>query len=373
MLRHNFDRIRRTYSAFALQSILSLHKGCTTLLFAPSLSWNKGLFQRPQQLARALARQGALVFYMEPELSRKSKPFYRLEERLYVCNVSPKVFQPILRPLVYLLTWNRAYRAEFNTPRILYDFVDNLEVFGEDPEKIRLEHERLLKDAHLVITTANRLQEEAQRVRSKVLLSQNGVDYPHFASARQFIKNPPKAMRAVLSFNKPIIGYYGAFAHWFDYELYEAVARMRPDLSFVLIGPDYDGSLKNSRLLEQPNVIWLGSCVYKDLPSYLSCFAAATIPFKLNSITHATSPLKLFEYMAGGKPVVVTPMEECLRYEGVLAGADPKNFSNQLDEALRLRESLDYRHKIDEVARANTWQARAKSILTALAEADSEF
>ena len=163
-----------------------------------------------------------------------------------------------------------------------------------------------------------------------------------------------------------MIGYYGALARWFDYPLVEAVATSRPDLVFILIGLDYDGSLKASGLLNLPNVHWLGLRNYSDLPRYLHSFDVAMIPFELNTITHATSPLKLFEYLAGGKPVVVTPMQESLRYEGVLVASNPGEFSRQLDRALELRSSPDYLALIDRVARENTWEVRARHILEAL-------
>jgi len=73
--------------------------------------------------------------------------------------------------------------------------------------------------------------------------------------------------------------------------------------------------------------------------------------------------LKLFEYMAGGKPVVITPMEESTGYEGVLVGSDRQEFSRRLDEALALREDPGYLQHIDQVARANTWRSRADMIL----------
>src|SRR5205823_3980007 len=100
---------------------------------------------------------------------------------------------------------------------------------------------------------------------------------------------------------------------------------------------------------------------------YLRHFDVATIPFVLNDITHATSPLKLFEYMAGHKPVVITAMHESMRYPGVLVANDAGTFAARLDEALRLGRDAGYRERIDRVARANTWDCRARQLLEALA------
>jgi glycosyltransferase involved in cell wall biosynthesis len=95
-------------------------------------------------------------------------------------------------------------------------------------------------------------------------------------------------------------------------------------------------------------------------------FDVATIPFRLNAITHATSPLKLFEYMAACKPVVITPMQESMRYAGVLVARDALEFSAQLDRALEMRHDQTYLATLKRVAQENTWEARARQILAHL-------
>ena len=116
-----------------------------------------------------------------------------------------------------------------------------------------------------------------------------------------------------------------------------------------------------------PNVHWLGRKKYIQLPTYLAHFTAAIIPFKLEELTHATSPLKLFEYMAGGKPVVATPMAESTRFPGVLTAAVPVEFAEQLDVAIMLRQDSEYLALIDGIARENTWKARADTLLAQIA------
>jgi hypothetical protein len=119
------------------------------IIFPPSLDWNVQLFQRPQQLALALARQGALVFYLQPKPDRTQPPFQLIGERLYLCNVYVEVFQDFLNPLIYLLTWNSDYASCFNNPRLIYDFVDDIDVFYGDHHQIVKGHQFLLKRADL--------------------------------------------------------------------------------------------------------------------------------------------------------------------------------------------------------------------------------
>ncbi len=197
------------------------------------------------------------------------------------------------------------------------------------------------------MATADRLYRDALTARPDCKWCPNGVDYEHFARARDRKAGlPPQAMAPVLAVGKPIIGYCGALARWFDYDLVGAVAAQRQDLAFVLIGPDYDHTLVGSGLYRLPNVTWLGPRPYSDLPQFLRYFDAAMIPFRLNPITHATSPLKLFEYMARGKPVVITPMQESIVIEQCWwGGMSPSSRLDWMRRLLLPKTGLPCRHR----------------------------
>lgn len=351
-----------------IRSVLARHPGAApVVVFAPSVEWDIPLFQRPQHLADALSRCGALVFYVEPEHSIRPVGVEAQGERLYVANVPVEAFGFLGRPIVFTLCWNRHRLQAFGSPRIVYDHIDALEVFPFPQEKLRADHAALLESAELVLATARSLHEEVRATRPDSLYCPNGVDYDHFAAPRSRADvTPPRELLPILSLGRPIAGYYGALADWFDYDLIRGVARVCPGWSFVLIGPDHDGSLPSSRLLAEDNVVWLGPRPYAELPRYLRFFDVAAIPFRLNRITHATSPLKLFEYMAAGRPVVATPMREIAAYDGVLAAEDVDGFAACLGEALSLGADPAYRARLDRVARENTWRARVELILAGL-------
>ena len=135
-----------------------------------------------------------------------------------------------------------------------------------------------------------------------------------------------------------------------------------------MIGPQYDESLPGQPLLERHNVRWLGPRDYVTLPGYLSLFDVATIPFRINPITLATSPLKLFEYFAGGKPVVTTPMPECQAFPEVLIADSPDDFLRQLERSRERGRDPAFRSRLREIGRANSWEARVRSALEALGE-----
>jgi glycosyltransferase involved in cell wall biosynthesis len=334
------------------------------IIFPPSLDWDVQLFQRPQQLALALAKQGALVFYIQPTPDRKQEPIKQIADGLFLCNVHVDTFRIFNNPYIYLLTWNSDYASRFKNPMIIYDFVDDIDVFYGDKNQIKKGHEYLLKNAKIVLATASKLVEEARHFRNDVIYSPNGVVYDHFAEiAALELVTPPDDLISLLEMQKPIIGYYGALARWFDYELLKRIAMLRPGYLFVLIGPDYDGTLEPAGIFNLKNIFWLGVKKYAELPEYLHFFDVATIPFLVNEITHATSPLKLFEYMAGGKPIVITPMRESMQYEGVLVANGPDEFVEKLDQALLLTKDPQYINQIKKLALDNTWESRAEDII----------
>jgi hypothetical protein len=191
------------------------------------------------------------------------------------------------------------------------------------------------------------------------------VDYNHFAQARTPGLSVPEDLVTLFAEGRPLAGYIGALARWFDYPLLEAVARKRSDWHFILVGPDHDHTLPEY-LINLPNVHWSGVKPYQDLPAYLRCFTAGLIPFQLNAITHATSPIKLYEYMAAGKPVVSTPIHEATRVAEVLLAKDADEFAAQLNQAVDLNRDEGYLRRSDELARLNTWEARARQILDGL-------
>ena len=335
----------------------------TIVIFPPSLVWDVQLFQRPQQLALALARQGALVFYIQPKPDRNKPPFSMIAERLYLCNVYTETFQEFNTPFIYLLTWNSGYATCVNNPRIIYDYVDDINVFYGDHQEIAKGHQYLLRNAYLVLATARKLVDNARTYRTDVIYSPNGVVFDHFAHLDEREFTPPADLAPILAQGCPLIGYYGALARWFNYDLLKSIAILRPNYQFVLIGPDYDGTLEPAKITQMPNIHCLGVKTYEQLPNYLHYFDVATIPFIVNEITHATSPLKLFEYMAGGKPIVITPMQESMQYKGVLVAETAEDFVVQLDRALLLRDDPNYQNEIKNIAQQNTWESRAEEIL----------
>jgi glycosyltransferase involved in cell wall biosynthesis len=166
----------------------------------------------------------------------------------------------------------------------------------------------------------------------------------------------------------PVVGYYGAIAEWFDFELLAHAARQHRDWQFVLIGltnrkADLDGFTG-----EHPNVHYLGEKPYESLAAYLAHFDVGIIPFLVNDVTNAVSPVKLFEYAAGGKPIVSTAFTEVCQYSEVLTAGDGDEFVQQLRRALQLGRDAAYQEKLARLAESNSWQDRAARILKTIEE-----
>ncbi len=343
-----------------LRSILqSSQPSKGVIVYPPTHDW-AFMFQRPHQMARAFARLGYLYFYCTAnERTDAVFGFQHIEPNLVLCHLPMETFRILEKPIVYLgSAWNRALLEHFNQPILIYDHYDDLQVSGARLE----DHQALLKQANVVLVTAPGLQQAAAPLRQDTLLLPNGVDYDLIQNWRPKSGDTPPPRWLPDLDGSVVVGYSGALATWFDYDLLGYLARARPAWQFVLIGVDYDGSLPASGVLENDNVHWLGMQPYPDLFAYTWRFDVGIIPFQVNAITLATSPIKMFEYMACRLPVVSTALPECRRYPGVLVAENHVQFLEKLETALSARSDPGYLEIIENVARSNTWESRARAV-----------
>ncbi len=290
--------------------------------------------------------------------------FEQVEPDLYVCATPPETFKILSKPILLVGSpWFAPLMDWFDQPKIIYDHYDDLQVSAARLE----DHQALLSQAQIVLATSRELHRAVSLARPDALLIPNAVDYDFVQSMRPMpFSPPPPDLAALLKTGQPLIGYTGALAEWFDYALVAQTAQEHPEWQFVLIGINYDDSLQKSGLLDLPNLHWLGWKPYEELFAYVWRFSIAIIPFEINEITRATSPVKLFEFFACHKPVVATPLAECQQYSGVLVASDPQSFGAQIARALTYREDADFQARLDAIARQNTWAARVAEIRLAL-------
>lgn len=215
----------------------------------------------------------------------------------------------------------------------------------------------LASAADLIIAVSRPLFEKfAGLFPEKTHLIPNGVEYPRFAQVNGI---PAPYLPVPVDPARPLIVYAGALAQWFDRDTLRYCCQALPDCHFVLAGR-YSADLSKS-LGDLGNLTLLGEVSYAQLPALFHRAQAGLIPFVKHPVTQAASPLKLYEYLAAGLPVVSAPLPDCLNLAspGVVYVADsPEQFAASLDDALHLADNPELQHQRRAIARNHSWERR---------------
>lgn len=369
-----------------LDKIIKSNSYDRIIVWKSNFGWNVPLFQRPQHISLNLSKQKCLVFYEVTNFTDKIKDISEINNNLVLINLENKSIQKILfaklnnikKPKyiqIYSTDWNMSLlelkKYIKNGYKIIYEYIDEINPIlsgtKEIPKNIKEKYDFMLKDKEniYVVVTADKLKEDIEQKRGteKLVFACNGVDYEHYQNIDKTYQFD-KEFNNILAEKKPIIGYYGAFASWFDYEMVKNLAVKRPEYNIVLIGTKYDDTLEKSKIQEIKNIHFLGTREYKVLKNYADKFDVCTVPFLINDITKATSPLKIFEYMALGKPIVTTAMDECKKYKSIFIANDKEEFIEKIEIALKLNKEKDkkYFETLKKEALENTWSSKTKDI-----------
>ena len=244
--------------------------------------------------------------------------------------------------------------------RLIYDCMDEWAGFPGMAHVIPKAERRLVPECDLLVVTAQRLYDKWRQRSPPMVLARNAVDYDFYAANCR-----PNSLLA--DAKHPVVGYYGAIADWFDLELMIDVARRRPNYEFVLLGGVFEVDV--SELKSLANVRLLGQQPYETMPQYLHHFDVCLIPFKTNKTTEATDPVKVYEYLSGGKPVVsvaLPELEPC--GDLVHVARDREDFLVQLDEAVAENDP-EMAARRRRFAAENTWSKRYNIIAAGLQDA----
>ena len=225
---------------------------------------------------------------------------------------------------------------------LVYDCVDNYAAFPtyrDDPEWLMLREERLCREADLVFATSPKLHETRRVFNPEhTHLVHNVGDADHFHAATLDSTQIPQDLQEIRALGGPVIGFVGAVS---DYKLnltwIEHIARAKPSWQVVLIGPVgmADPSTDVGRLSQLPNIHLLGHRDYAQLPAYIKGFDVATIPYNINAYTESVFPIKFFEFLATGKPVVISNLPALTSfYDSVEVAYDAPQFLEACERAL---------------------------------------
>jgi len=242
---------------------------------------------------------------------------------------------------------------------VVYDCADDLERLGASPDLVN-EESLAIRQSDLVIAVSDALKAAREGLGVPVAVVPNGVDPEHFLQATRPGPTPP----SLASLPRPLLGYYGNIYERMDWELVGSVAARLPEWSVVFVGGV--GVELPAFIRALPNVRFLGNVPFEELPSYYRAFDVCWVPHRVNELTARQSSLKTYEYLAAGRPTVVTPVPLAPDVREVVSVAGDADsvvaaITRELaaDDATRTEARL-------RVARANGWGARFAEISGAI-------
>lgn len=344
---------------------MSAFEGVDVICFS-HLRWDF-VYQRPQHLMTRLSKKNRVFFVEEPHFDNTMHyDVIRKTENLWV--IVPHLASEMNESAVIdhqreflsrlLVKMNvRQYAAWYYTPMALlisdhlrplitiYDCMDELSAFKFAPQALKdLEH-KLINKADVVFTGGQSLYEAKKNQHHNIHPFPSSIDFSHFFRARTHRDEPDDQKKIP----HPRFGFYGVIDERMNLNLLEKVARRVKDWHFILIGPIVKIDEKDLPRLD--NIHYLGKKEYSQLPFYLAGWDVAIMPFALNESTRYISPTKTPEYLAGGKPVISSPIVDVIKQYSTVV-----HFANTEDDFIKVAEN--------DIQKSAAWLAQVDSILS---------
>lgn len=348
------------------------------------LGWD-GVWQRPQQFLSRLAQTHPVLFVechcspVEHSTLRGCNPpghpnVTVLQMHLPAARWSDGEFIDLERRRL-LATFRRGDLGRFDDPvlwfndpmavvafaghcgerAIVYDCMDELAQFRGAPPQLAERERDLLRRADIVFCGGRKMREKRLPLNANTHFYGTGVDCAHFGAARssELAVDPQ-----IAALPGKVLGYFGVIDERIDYDLLAKLAASLPECSIAMVGPPSKSD--PATWPRAKNLHWIGRRDYADLPAITKGFAVCLMPFALNEATEYINPTKALEYMATGRPVVSTALNEVKsNFAGIcrIAGTHER-FIQHCREELRRPSRLRIRRGLALCAQ-NTWDAIA--------------
>lgn len=289
--------------------------------------------------------------------------FYRLAlsiNQMLIVNRIKRVIKKFgIKDYVFINSYNFHYPKvgdKLNARLKVYHCVDPL-VSWYDLKHGKISEAHVVKNSDVIICSSKQLCVEKTELNPNTYFVPNAADISH--SQKALDPGLPVA-EAIAKLPKPIMGYFGAIERRIDYEILKTVIEKNPDKSFVFVGPQGKEYIPDW-FYNTPNVYLPGRMPYQDMPAIVKGFDVALLPFKKDEVSRTIFPLKLFEYLGAGKPVVAVDFNEDLKdftADTVYYCATAAEFSDAINKALAENAAVMVPKRLA-VATDNTWDKRA--------------
>lgn len=349
-------------------------RGKPGLLCLSHLRWNF-VFQRPQHLLTRAAARFDVTYVEEPLVEAGADPSWRTVATDGITVATPILPEGLsdamrhlaLEALIDRLPAARAPRvAWYYTPLALdftrrlkadvtvYDNMDELTLFHGADSRIALLEAELMARADVVFTGGHSLFEAKRDRHANIHAVPSSVDAAHFARNPAAPTSDPADQAQI---PHPRAGFFGVVDERMDMAFLASLAALRPDIHFPIIGPVV--KIAPTSCAQAPNIHWLGSRSYAELPAYLHHWDVGLMPFARNDATRFISPTKTPEYLAAGLPVVSTPIRDVVRPYGerglVEIAATPEQAAQALDRALAVARTPRWRAAVADQIASTSW------------------
>lgn len=313
---------------------------------------------------------GKLWLYSPPPIFL---PEYRLPSPLAVTAgaINGTVFAALIartmkcigfnRPLLWIFGIGGAgLLGKLGNRLVVYDCIDEWAGFfepGRTRDNVSRNDEALCRGSDLVFVTSRTLLERRSPLNANTHLVSPAADFPHFRKAGLDETPLPSEMAAL---PRPVIGLAGMLDGRVDLAILDRLATAHPEWTVALVGPVWD-NLDVSRLRARPNVRLLGGKTVEELPGYIRGFDVCIVPYVIDDFTRNIFPLKLYEYLASGKPIVATRVPAIAEHADLVRIADePDGFVRAAEAAVAERDAELGRRRVS-LASENTWEHRVET------------